>query len=443
MLVLLCLLLVVNIASSYFIRNDHESISTIKKHIPDLDVPGPLHITTMKGIHDGLRFWGHDQDVSLFYCGVCKDTRKLTVSEHAIDSYHWLPPRMSDVSCSGKSAGFHRLDVSLDCSLLLNVSRTRTRQRIAMIVDFVVKNGIQEEKFDVVVRTSTMLDDDIIFESLKQLPEYIRALPDFQQTVIPYASNAINTQLYYRRLLRRSRISAVRDSLLRFGRLSIVLGELSALSTSSDDSIRQVSRWGNGWITLPIQVLDVTDEEDFDELLPENGVDTLVAEHIWEHLTLDEAIVAAMNCYKYLKPGGVLRLAVPDLLWFSMSTEESAAAARSKWTTNSVICGLDSLQYFNDFMSASAVLSWIYCLMESGLLRKELTAKHRVQYSAFSLQALLRSVGFSTQLLEWTDENGVSYSQNWNSADGHIKRSHKNGYKSRSIIIDAYKLPPE
>jgi predicted SAM-dependent methyltransferase len=37
-----------------------------------------------------------------------------------------------------------------------------------------------------------------------------------------------------------------------------------------------------------------------------------MAEHVWEHLWEHEIKLANANCYKYLKKGGKLRLAVPD-----------------------------------------------------------------------------------------------------------------------------------
>ena len=37
-----------------------------------------------------------------------------------------------------------------------------------------------------------------------------------------------------------------------------------------------------------------------------------MAEHVWEHLSEADARAANRLCFRYLKPGGVLRLAVPD-----------------------------------------------------------------------------------------------------------------------------------
>jgi len=41
-------------------------------------------------------------------------------------------------------------------------------------------------------------------------------------------------------------------------------------------------------------------------------LDAILAEHVWEHLTKEEALIAALTCYRYIKNGGYLRVAVPD-----------------------------------------------------------------------------------------------------------------------------------
>ncbi len=46
---------------------------------------------------------------------------------------------------------------------------------------------------------------------------------------------------------------------------------------------------------------------------PDESVDAIYAAHVWEHLTLSVAKHATAECYRVLKPGGVLRLAVPNL----------------------------------------------------------------------------------------------------------------------------------
>lgn len=47
--------------------------------------------------------------------------------------------------------------------------------------------------------------------------------------------------------------------------------------------------------------------------VPENSVEYLYCSHVLEHLSLSELRLALRNCHRYLKPGGIFRLVVPDL----------------------------------------------------------------------------------------------------------------------------------
>jgi predicted SAM-dependent methyltransferase len=67
-----------------------------------------------------------------------------------------------------------------------------------------------------------------------------------------------------------------------------------------------------GWLSLEESDLDITQPEAWARFFPSASLDCVFAEHVWEHLTPDEAIGAALNCFAYLKPGGTLRIAVPD-----------------------------------------------------------------------------------------------------------------------------------
>ena len=46
---------------------------------------------------------------------------------------------------------------------------------------------------------------------------------------------------------------------------------------------------------------------------PDKSAEAIYASHVWEHLTLSVANHATAECYRVLKPGGVLRLVVPNL----------------------------------------------------------------------------------------------------------------------------------
>ena len=67
-----------------------------------------------------------------------------------------------------------------------------------------------------------------------------------------------------------------------------------------------------GWIPTDVDVLDILDEGHWHRLFRENSIDAILAEHVWEHLTADQGLLAAENCFRFLGPGGYLRAAVPD-----------------------------------------------------------------------------------------------------------------------------------
>lgn len=59
-------------------------------------------------------------------------------------------------------------------------------------------------------------------------------------------------------------------------------------------------------------------------------MDAFVAEHVWEHLSLQEAHRATRNCERHLRPGGRLRIAVPDPAWYSASGGSSPASSEGR-----------------------------------------------------------------------------------------------------------------
>lgn len=67
-----------------------------------------------------------------------------------------------------------------------------------------------------------------------------------------------------------------------------------------------------GWIQTQEHELNLLDAMTFQRLFPDKDVQVFLAEHVWEHLTFDEGIIAAKICFEYLTPGGYMRIAVPD-----------------------------------------------------------------------------------------------------------------------------------
>jgi len=161
-----------------------------------------------------------------------------------------------------------------------------------------------------------------------------------------------------------------------------------------------------GWIATNKAVLDLLREADWAYLFQSKLIDAILAEHVWEHLDHRAALVAAQNCFTYLKPGGYIRVAVPD--------------------------GLHPDEEYIDYVKPGG---W-----------GEGSDDHHVLYTYRTLEAVFALVGFETTLLEYFGERGTFHYQEWSPADGMISRSSRYDRRNRtrqlaytSIILDARK----
>ena len=68
----------------------------------------------------------------------------------------------------------------------------------------------------------------------------------------------------------------------------------------------------DGWISTQQDQLDLLKPETFEAFFQDEQAEAMLAEHLFEHLTLAEAMIAAQTLKQYLKPGGWIRAAVPD-----------------------------------------------------------------------------------------------------------------------------------
>jgi predicted SAM-dependent methyltransferase len=161
-----------------------------------------------------------------------------------------------------------------------------------------------------------------------------------------------------------------------------------------------------GWIATDIGHLNVLREKDWARYFDENSITAILSEHVFEHLTVEEGMVAARNCFQYLKNNGYVRIAVPD-------------------------------GYFPDPM-------YIERVKPKGIGPG--AHDHKVLYTYKTLGDLFHSCGFRVKLLEYFDEQGKFHSLPWSAEEGLIQRSRwhdaRNNEKEinyTSIILDAIK----
>src|SRR5712675_2094691 len=72
-----------------------------------------------------------------------------------------------------------------------------------------------------------------------------------------------------------------------------------------------------GWIPTDVHTLNLLKPGRWKLFFTTNSIDVILAEHVWEHLTVEDGRIAAKTCYEFLKPGGYIRVAVPDGLHIS------------------------------------------------------------------------------------------------------------------------------
>lgn len=161
-----------------------------------------------------------------------------------------------------------------------------------------------------------------------------------------------------------------------------------------------------GWIPTDEHFLDLTKPEMWLLHFSPNSIDALLAEHVWEHLTPEEAAIACKTCYTYLKPGGYIRVAVPD--------------------------GYHPDPIYRQWVRVGG--AWI----------GQVSNDHKVLYTHETLVQLFEQAGFRVELLEYFDATGGFHVSQWDVAQGKIRRSarfykRRLGVSDTSIIIDAFK----
>lgn len=162
----------------------------------------------------------------------------------------------------------------------------------------------------------------------------------------------------------------------------------------------------DGWVSTDRQVLDLLCPESWERYFEPGSLDAILAEHVWEHLSPDAALKSAATCYRYLKHGGYLRIAVPDGYHPDVSYIDEVRPG-------GVGPGADD---------------------------------HKVLYSYTSLLDLFTRAGFEVRLYEYFDEGGVFHFADWDSADGMVQRSKRFDERNTagnlaytSIVLDAVK----
>ncbi|GGO34408.1 class I SAM-dependent methyltransferase [Deinococcus humi] len=167
-------------------------------------------------------------------------------------------------------------------------------------------------------------------------------------------------------------------------------------------------RW-DGWIPTQQEQLDLLDRTSWAAWFGGRRADALLCEHVWEHLSEAEGRAAARVCFEFLKPGGVLRVAVPD-----------AHFPEAEYQRTVQVGGPGPADHP--------------------------AADHRIVYDAPLLADVFTGAGFSVELLEYCDAQGQFHFKDWDMDAGPIYRSLRMDHRNVggrlgfvSIVLDAIK----
>ena len=161
----------------------------------------------------------------------------------------------------------------------------------------------------------------------------------------------------------------------------------------------------SNWISTDKINLNILNKNDFDKFFFKNEITNIIAEHVFEHLTLDEGLIAIKNFEEYLLKGGRIRIAVPDGFFPKKEYIEYVKPGG---------CGPGA-------------------------------EDHKILYNYNNIQKLFDDK-FKIEFLEYFDESGVLKTRDWKVSDGFVSRSvnyderNINKIEYTSLIIDAVKI---
>ena len=165
----------------------------------------------------------------------------------------------------------------------------------------------------------------------------------------------------------------------------------------------------DGWIPTHREQLDLTKSGTWAAWFGDRRADALLCEHVFEHLTEAEGRAAARICFDYLKPGGVLRVAVPDANFPDADYQDMVKPGGPGPADHPA-------------------------------------ADHKLVYDYRLLTDVLSSAGFAVDLLEYCDAAGRFHYHQWDPATGPVYRSLRFDHRNQggklgfvSLIADAVK----
>ncbi|WP_186577018.1 class I SAM-dependent methyltransferase [Aquibacillus kalidii] len=163
-----------------------------------------------------------------------------------------------------------------------------------------------------------------------------------------------------------------------------------------------------GWLRTQETELNLLRKRDWEKKFGSNSLAAILAEHVWEHLSYEEGIIAARNCFDFLSEDGYVRCAVPDGFF------------RNKEYQRTVQVGGPGPE---DHPAAS----------------------HKIVHNYRTITSMFKQAGFRVNLLEYCNEVGEFHCNDWDEKEGFIYRSLRFDHRNKDrlafplLIVDVVK----
>jgi len=152
--------------------------------------------------------------------------------------------------------------------------------------------------------------------------------------------------------------------------------------------------------------------------LPDGSFDYIYSEHLFEHLTYQQAQNMLKESYRVLKPGGIIRIATPDLQFLMRLYQEPEKPIHKEYIAYSVK---------NEGLPATPVYV---------INRFHTSWCHQIIYDHETLSAALEAVGFKSPT---PCEVGKSQHTELNGIEGHFKLLPSEFNLLETMVIEATK----
>ena len=171
----------------------------------------------------------------------------------------------------------------------------------------------------------------------------------------------------------------------RYPRLSSFLHKAGLLSTDRYKRIQNLDREAIRW--------DLRKGIPF----PDRTFDCVYHSHVFEHIDRDDALPFLKECFRVLKPGGVLRVVVPDLEVLTRNYLDCLSKLPNSATMKEHSYCLEEIfdQMIVRVPKARAQRPWVVRVLEGLFIgnTEQSGTLHRWMYDRFSLADLVREAG--------------------------------------------------